>query len=222
MAYYESDKRAIKHSATVNVGAIPADGDATATVTLPAGMNVEVGDIAIVNAPSLEAGLTASAWVSAANTVTLQVSNSGAGTRAQGTLTMDTNPTDGDTMTVDSKVYTFQDTLTDADGNVKIGATLADTKASLVAAFDLSGTAGTDYAASMTAHPTVNIAAFVVNDAVLTAKAGGTAGNSLATTETFTAVTNVFDAATLGTTTAGTDGSPADPGSQTYYFAIIR
>ncbi len=33
----------------------------------------------------------------------------------------------------------------------------------------------------------------------------GTAGNSIATTETFTSSNNVFDAATLGTTTAGVD-----------------
>jgi len=129
------------------------------------------------------------------------------GTAAQGTLTMDTNPTDGNTMTVDTKVYTFKDTITSADGQVKIGATVANTQASLVAAFDLSGTPGTDYGANMTYHPTVSIADFATNDAVLTAKTGGTGGNSIATTETFTAGTNVFDAATLGTTTAGADPS---------------
>lgn len=125
------------------------------------------------------------------------------GVRAQGTLTMDTQPSDGDTITIDSKTYTWQATLTDADGNIYIGADLAGAQANLVAAMDLTGTAGTDYAASMTRHPTVNMAAFAANDAVLTAKAEGTAGNSIATTETFTAGTNVFDAATLGTTTAG-------------------
>jgi len=40
---------------------------------------------------------------------------------------------------------------------------------------------------------------------VFTANVKGTAGNALATTETFTAGGNVFDAATLGTTTAGVD-----------------
>jgi hypothetical protein len=42
---------------------------------------------------------------------------------------------------------------------------------------------------------------------VFTANVKGTAGNSLATTETYTAGTNVFDAATLGTTTAGVDAA---------------
>lgn len=127
------------------------------------------------------------------------------GVAAQGTLTMDTNPSNNDTMTVDTKTYTFQTTLTDVDGNVKIGATLADTQANIVAAFDLTGVAGTDYAASMTAHTSVNMADFATNASVLTAQTKGTAGNSIATTETFTAGTNVFDAATLGTTTAGVD-----------------
>jgi hypothetical protein len=127
----------------------------------------------------------------------------GAAVAAQGTLTLDTNPTNGDTMYVGSKSYTFQSTLTNVDGNVKIGATLGDTKASLVAAFDLSGTGGVDYAATTTAHPTVDISAFAGNVATLTAKTAGAAGNSIATTETFTAGTNVFNGATLGTTTLG-------------------
>ncbi len=125
---------------------------------------------------------------------------------AQGTLTMDTIPADGNTMTVDTKVYTFQTTLTDVNGNVNIGGTLAQAKLNIVAAMDLSGTPGTDYATSMTAHTSVDMATFVSDDSVLTAKRAGTAGDSIATTETFTPVTNIFDAATLGTTTAGDDG----------------
>lgn len=178
----ESGKRQISATATLDFGSVPAQGNAVLTATVS---GAKPGAAAMVSGP---AGLFA-------------------GVAAQGTLTMDTNPTDGDTMTVDSKVYTFQSTLTDSDGNIQIGGTLADTKSNLVEAFDLSGTAGTDYAASMTAHPTVNIAAFVADDAVLTAKTAGTAGNSIATTETFTAGTNVFDAATLGTTLAGEDSS---------------
>ena len=53
--------------------------------------------------------------------------------------------------------------------------------------------------------PLVTAAAFSSDAAVLTAIANGTAGNAIASTETFTAGSNVFDAATLGTTTAGTD-----------------
>ena len=126
-------------------------------------------------------------------------------TMAQGTLTLDVLPTNGDTLTVDTKTYTFQTVLTDVDGNVAIGAslTLAQARLNLVAAFDRSGIAGVDYAASMKTHPTVSMDDFSGSQAVLTAKESGAGGNAIVTTETFTALTNVFDAATLGTTTAG-------------------
>jgi phage tail sheath gpL-like len=129
--------------------------------------------------------------------------------KAQGTVTLDTQPTDGDTFTVDTKIYTLQSTLTNVDGNIQIGSTLAETQANIVNAFNLSGAAGVDYAANMTAHPTVDIAAFVTNAAVLTARIPGTAGNTIVTTETFTSPSNQFDAATLGTTTAGSQASAA-------------
>jgi hypothetical protein len=125
---------------------------------------------------------------------------------AQGTLTIAEPVTDGDTYTIDAKTYTLQTSLTDVDGNVAIGGSEAQTKLNIVAAMDLSGVAGTDYATSMTAHPTVDMAAFSGDDAVLTAKTAGVAGNSIVTTETFTHASNIFDAATLGTTTAGTAG----------------
>ncbi len=128
---------------------------------------------------------------------------SGAPVAAQGTLTLDTIPADTNTLTVDARVYTFQSTLTDVDGNIKIGANLAATKANLVAAFARGGTPGTDYADKMTVHLSVTMAAFVSDDAVLTAVVAGTGGNSIVTTETFTPAGNIFDATTLGTTTTG-------------------
>jgi hypothetical protein len=125
---------------------------------------------------------------------------------AQGMLTVDTNPINGDTMTIGGKAYTFQSALTNADGNIAIGASLAATQANIVGAINLTGTAGTDYAASMTLHPTVAAdPAFAANNLVLTAKTPGAAGNSIPTTETFTAATNLLDAATLGTHRAGID-----------------
>jgi hypothetical protein len=123
---------------------------------------------------------------------------------AVGTLTVAIQPTDGDTFTIDGKVYTLQTTLTNVDGNIQIGAAVANTQANILAAINLTGTPGTDYAATMTLHPTVYAAeAWIGNDLAITAKAAGTAGNALATTETFTSGSNVFDAATLGTTNAG-------------------
>lgn len=121
---------------------------------------------------------------------------------AQGTLTLDTNPTDADTMTVGDVVYRFKDTMAQAN-DVQIGAAVADTQANVVAAINGTGTDGVEYYAGTVVNPKASIAAFASDDAVLTARQAGTPGNAYATTETFTAETNVFDAATLGTTTAG-------------------
>ena len=124
---------------------------------------------------------------------------------AQATLTMDTNPTDGDTITIGAVTYTFKTSLSSTN-HVKIGAAVADTQASLVAVIMGTGAPGTDYYIGSTSpHPTVKCAsAFDGSDQlVLTARTKGTAGNSLASTETFTAGTNVFDDTTFGTTTAG-------------------
>jgi hypothetical protein len=71
------------------------------------------------------------------------------GVGATWTITAPTNAVDGDTIDVGGKTYTFQDTLTDVDGHVKIGATAADTLQNLAAAFRNSGTPGTQYATSM-------------------------------------------------------------------------
>jgi hypothetical protein len=121
------------------------------------------------------------------------------GAASQGTLTVDTQPTAGDTFTIGTKVFTFRAVGdANADGDVEVGADLAGAQANIVAAVN-----GTDRFNDP--HPSVTIAAFAADDAVITAIVEGTAGNAIATTETFTAGTNVFDAAVLGTTTAGTD-----------------
>jgi hypothetical protein len=120
---------------------------------------------------------------------------------SQGTLTVDTQPTAGDTMTIGGKVYTFTaDGTAAADGEIDVGVDLAGAQANIVAA--INGTDGIN-----TAHPLVSAAAFSTNASVITALTKGAAGDDIATTETFTAATNVFDAATLGTTTAGVNGT---------------
>lgn len=78
---------------------------------------------------------------------------------AVGVLTLSTNIADTKTVTIGSKVYTFQDTLTDTDGNVQIGTLATNTIDNLIAAITLTGTPGTDYAASMTEHPNVTASA---------------------------------------------------------------
>lgn len=124
-------------------------------------------------------------------------------TKSQGTLTVDTQPTAGDTMTIGSKTYTFvPDGTANSDGEITIGTDLATAQAAIVAAIAGDGHNVT--------HTQVTMAAFATNDAVITALIGGTAGDTIATTETFTAGTNVFDAVTLGTTVAGVDCTAAN------------
>lgn len=120
-------------------------------------------------------------------------------TASQGTLTVAVNPTVGDTMTIGDKLFTFVPLASaNGDGDIGVGLDLAATKLNIVAAIN-----GSD--AFNTASEYVTAAAFDGNNCVLTALVGGAAGDSIVTTETFDNVENIFDAGTLGTTTAGVD-----------------
>lgn len=112
-------------------------------------------------------------------------------TAASRTLTMDTQPTSGNTMTIGTKVYTFVPIGTDtADGEISIGADLAAAQANMVAAVN-----GTDGISDP--HPLVSAGSFANDLCIITALVGGVTGDAIATTETFTAGTNVFAGATL-------------------------
>ena len=130
---------------------------------------------------------------------TIAVDISAVSTASEGTLTMDTNPTATNTMTIGTTEYTFVATADfDTAGEIEIGEDVAATQVNTVAA--VNGTDGVN-----TAHTLVTMAAFASDDAVITAKVGGVAGDLIATTETFTAGSNIFDGVVLGTTTAGVD-----------------
>jgi len=101
---------------------------------------------------------------------------------ATGTLTNATNFLDTETVTIDGKVYTFQTSLTNVDGNVQIGGTVALSHENLRRAINLDGVAGTNYATATTLHPTVS-ATDGATTTVVTAKAAGTAGNAITTAE---------------------------------------
>ena len=123
--------------------------------------------------------------------------------KASGTLTVDTQPTNGDTLTIGAKTYIFVPVGTaNADGEISIGADLAGAQAAIVAA--INGTDGHN-----TANTSATAGAFAANASTITALIGGTVGNAIATTETFTAGTNIFAAATLGTGTNCTAANTA-------------
>lgn len=129
---------------------------------------------------------------------------------SQGTLTMDTKPTADDTIVINGQTITWKAALT-GTAQVLIGADVAASQAALEAAL-ASGTrtgGGTLHSVSdaTLAAMGCTMGAFAANDAVFTANVKGVAGDAITTTETFTAGSNVFDAGTLGTTTAGLDAA---------------
>ena len=107
-------------------------------------------------------------------------------TYATGTFTNDgTNFSNGDTVTIDSKTYTFQSVLTNVDGNVKIGASNTASVTNLYHAINaLGGAAGTDYAASTVAHTSVTATNPTSTTVLVTTRVTGSAGNSIASTDT--------------------------------------
>lgn len=114
-------------------------------------------------------------------------------TKATNTLTIPTQPTVNDTMTIGTKIYTFvTNGVARVDGGISVGTDLASAKLAIVAAIN-----GTD--SVNTPHPLVSASAFNVNVCTLTALIGGVAGNAIATTEVLVAVGNVFSSATLAT-----------------------
>lgn len=118
--------------------------------------------------------------------------------KATGTLTTSANPSDTNTVVIGGKTYTFQSSLTDVDGHVKIGASETATLLNLKNAINLgAGTPGTDYATSTTAHTTVDATASTAHTVSIRAKTAGAAGNAIATTDTLTAGGDGFAAATL-------------------------
>jgi hypothetical protein len=80
------------------------------------------------------------------------------GTYATGSVSMVTNPTDGDTVTIGGITYTFLDELVDAEDNIHIGAAAANTQANLLyAILGTGGTPGTDYYTSQVANEYVTV-----------------------------------------------------------------
>jgi uncharacterized protein len=182
----------------------PAGGDGVATLTLQGGGVAAQGTLTLVTNPTDSETMTIGT-----KTYTF---DDPAAVAAQGKLTIASNPSGGETMTLGSKTYTFDPAaaLTNADGHIAIGGSLAATQSNIVGAINRTGTPGVDYAAAMTVNPDVSAGSFAGNDLVLTAKTPGAAGNSIATTATFAVVGNHFDAATLGTTRPGANSGVAN------------
>jgi hypothetical protein len=118
-------------------------------------------------------------------TTTVKQSASVTGGAASGTITSDnTAPSDGDTVTIGTKVYTFKTALTPTEGEVLINSTADAALLNLIRAINHSGTANTDYKVAA-ANTQVTAATSVTSHAFkVTAITPGSGGNAIATTET--------------------------------------
>jgi len=128
--------------------------------------------------------------------VTSATSIAPAGTEATGILTFAANPTANDTCTIGGITYTFVATPTAAN-DIDIGAAATNSLDNLIAAINGAAGEGTLYGTGTVSNPVVSAAAGSGDTMDLTARTAGTAGNSIATTETFTNAGNVFTNPTL-------------------------
>jgi len=122
---------------------------------------------------------------------------------ATGVLTLTGNALEGETVTIGTQVYTFTATV-DTPNEVLIGANASASIDNLISAITGGAGAGTNYGAGTVINTKVTAAAGAGDTMDVTAKVAGSAGNSIATTETLT--NGSFGAATLtGGTDAGND-----------------
>lgn len=126
-----------------------------------------------------------------------------------------TGGADAETVTIGSTVYRFKNTMAQAY-DVKIGVDAATSLANLKKAINASGTAGVEYFAGTLIHPTVTGHTIGATTLLCVARAGGTAANTIATTET--SVHLSWTGTTLNAGTAGVAGETVTIGSKTYTF----
>jgi hypothetical protein len=105
---------------------------------------------------------------------------------ATGTLTLTGIPVEDETVTIDTTVYRWRDTLA-LPNDVKIGVSAAACVTNLVAAvLATAASEGTLFGTGTVAHTTVTAADGAGDTVVVTAITAGTGGNSIATTEAST------------------------------------
>jgi len=122
------------------------------------------------------------------------LANATSGIRALGVLTFPVIAATTETVTIDTRVYTYKTTPAVAD-EVAVGADVAASRANLVAAINNGVGGGTPNA--------LVTAAVSGGTVVITAINYGTAANGKATTETLAGASNAWGATTLGSGTGG-------------------
>lgn len=113
--------------------------------------------------------------------------NSDLGVASSSVLTFASGqPGNNETVVINGKTYTFQDTLTDVNGNVQIGGTLAESILNLAYAINLDPGADVKYALAMTVNADVFATAYDATTLTVTADIKGTAGDAFTVTTTVT------------------------------------
>lgn len=192
------------HTATkdITLDCPTAGAKAAGVLTLTGGASdVTDGETFVVGPQTyyISTGLTA---VPASN---VAVDVSADGTKSQGTISMATKPTATDTVVLGTKTYTFKAAAV-VDGDVEIGALVANSQENLVAA--INGTDGIN-----TANTQVTAADFDSDASVVTAIYTGAQGDTIVASETFTDLTDAIDGSgNLGGTTAGVNPDETEAG----------
>src|SRR5690606_37419479 len=113
-------------------------------------------------------------------------------THALGSIAIAGPVSDGDTVTLDGKTYTFQAQLTNSDGNVAIEGSPEAARENLFHAIYRTGTPGVDYAAATTPHPSIQISEFDASGkALIRSRVSGDHGESMEVAASFTNASNM-------------------------------
>lgn len=99
---------------------------------------------------------------------------------AAATLSIATQPTDGDTITIGSVVYTWKTAITAGARSVLIGISATTARDNLIAAINLAAGLGTEYSAATTKNTDVSAADSTGDDLIVTSLIGGQTGNLIA------------------------------------------
>lgn len=126
----------------------------------------------------------------------------GVGTKASGTITSNgTNVSDGDTVTIAGKVYTFKTVLGTTEGQVLIGGTSAESLDNLKLAINSTGVTSQQYCATF--NPLVEATTNTDTVQTLSARAVGILGNSITLAKSASTLTLSSSTLTGGTDDVG-------------------
>ncbi len=155
----------------LNVSISPTGG------TIPGGVYLDLAITAnnAAGVPTLPSAILTLAIPIGTNTNSVTIRDAPAA--IQGTFSI--NPSDGNAVNISGKLYQFQTSLTNVDGNVLIGANLAASLQNLQAAVNLGGGSGSLYAAATTANPNSTITAVSGTNVICSAITAGPSGNAL-------------------------------------------